>query len=362
MSDETGPRARRRAILFDVDAAPVPERREGRVIEVPGGPLDPAAAPPVPDVEEVPQASGRAMQTLALLAARRQTGLARWFWGTLSAVLGFAISVAAWDFVTSLLETRPVLGLIAAALVVAFLVATLAIALREIVALSRLGRIDELREMARQATDLQSARALSDRVAAFYAGRADTRWGREELTTRRDDVFDADGMVALTERTLLAPLDAAATREVEAAARQVAMVTAVVPLALADVAAALTSNLRMIRRIALIYGGRSGTLGSWRLAKTVLTHLAATGAVAVGDDLIHSVAGGGLLAKLSRRFGEGMVNGALTARVGVAAMEVCRPLPFTHERPPRVTGIIQRSLTGLFGPGDAGKPDRADAG
>ena len=70
--------------------------------------------------------------------------------------------------------------------------------------------------------------------------------------------------------------------------------------------------------------------------------------MAVGDDLIQSVAGGGALARVSRRFGEGVVNGALTARVGLAAMEVCRPLPFVHERPPRVTELVARSLTGLF--------------
>ena len=105
----------------------------------------------------------------------------------------------------------------------------------------------------------------------------------------------------------------------------------------------------MIRRIAEIYGGRSGTLGSWRLARAVMTHLVATGAVAVGDDLIGSVAGGGVLSKISRRFGEGVVNGALTARVGVAAIEVCRPLPFTRSRRPSVTGLVKRALTGLFG-------------
>ncbi|MGB3556785.1 MAG: TIGR01620 family protein, partial [Jannaschia sp.] len=237
----------------------------------------------------------------------------------------------------------------ATALLAAFLIICAAVILREISALSRLASIDHLRRQAAGVTDLAGARALADRVVAFYAGRPDTRWGREELATRRDDIFDAPAMIAAVERDLLVPLDTAALREVEAAARQVALVTAVVPLALADVVAALTSNLRMIRRIALIYGGRGGTLGSWRLARTVLTHLAATGAVAVGDDLIHSVAGGGVLAKLSRRFGEGLVNGALTARVGLAAMEVCRPLPFVHQRPPRITSVIQRALTGLFG-------------
>ena len=117
---------------------------------------------------------------------------------------------------------------------------------------------------------------------------------------------------------------------------------------LADVIAALTANLRMIRQIAHIYGGRSGTLGSWRLTRAVMAHLVATGAVAVGDDLLGSVGGGHILGKISRRFGEGLVNGALTARVGVAAMEVCRPVPFSEGKRPRVSALIGRALTGLF--------------
>ena len=133
------------------------------------------------------------------------------------------------------------------------------------------------------------------------------------------------------------------------AARQVATVTALVPLALADVVTALTANIRMIRRVAEIYGGRSGTLGSWRLTRAVMTHLVATGAVAAGDDLIGSLAGGGVLSKLSRRFGEGVVNGALTARVGVAAMEVCRPLPFRRKTRPSVSALVSRALAGVFG-------------
>ena len=80
-----------------------------------------------------------------------------------------------------------------------------------------------------------------------------------------------------------------------------------------------------------------------------MTHLVATGAVAIGDDLIGSLAGGGVLSKLSRRFGEGVVNGALTARVGIAAIEVCRPLPFVAASRPSVTGIVRQALTGLFG-------------
>ncbi|MEM9795055.1 MAG: TIGR01620 family protein [Pseudomonadota bacterium] len=333
------PKPRRGAVLFELEA---PDTSRP-------APSDPASAPPVPDDEVVPTPQGRAMQTVAALGSRRGRSLAGWFWGTLGALLTFATSVAAWNFVAGLLAANPLLGMVATALLGAFLLVCLVIIVREVTALSRLARIDDLRLAAAQVTDLTGARALADRIVAFYAGRDDTRWGRDELTGRLPDLFDADAVIAEAEARILAPLDAAAAREVEAAARQVALVTTVVPLALADVVAALTANLRMIRRIALIYGGRGGTLGSWRLARTVLTHLAATGAVAVGDDLIHSVAGGGVLAKLSRRFGEGIVNGALTARVGLAAMEVCRPLPFVHQPPPRITALVQRALTGLFG-------------
>ena len=66
------------------------------------------------------------------------------------------------------------------------------------------------------------------------------------------------------------------------------------------------------------------------------------------EDLIEPLVGGGLLAKLSRRFGEGVVNGALTARVGVAALEVCRPLPFRAAKKPSVQNLISRALTGVF--------------
>ncbi len=43
------------------------------------------------------------------------------------------------------------------------------------------------------------------------------------------------------------------------------------------------------------------------------------------------------------------MNGALTARVGIAAMEVCRPLPFIHQPRPSVANLLARGLKGLFG-------------
>ncbi len=310
-------------------------------------PARPADAPAVID-----DLSPAAMQRVAALAARKPSTLGRWFWSLLLSITGFVVSLAAWNYVTALLAAHPLLGLIATVMIAAFCLVLFAIALRELAAFGRLRRLDKVHKVALTALanhDLKAAQNVVAQLDRLYAGRDDTKWGRDRLAAQMGDILDADALLGAVETTLLAPLDQRALREVEGAARQVALVTAIVPLALADVFTALTANLRMIRRVAEVYGGRAGTLGSWRLVRTVLTHLVATGAVAVGDDLIHSVAGGGILSKLSRRFGEGIINGALTARVGVAAIEVCRPLPFHALKRPSVTGLVQRSLTGLFG-------------
>ena len=260
-------------------------------------------------------------------------------------------SLSAWQWVTGLIAATPVLGYVATGLIALLCAVALIIAGRELAGFARLGRLDQVRARAESAIaqkDVAGARRVSDELAALYARRPELRLGLEAVQQARDEGFETEAIFALLEQELMAPLDRDAEAEIEAAARQVATVTALVPIALADVVAALTANLRMIRRIAEIYGGRSGALGSWRLARAVVGHLVATGAVAVGDDLLGSLAGGSLLGRVSRRFGEGLVNGALTARVGVAAIEVCRPLPFMAAPRPGVTAIVRRSLTGLF--------------
>ena len=316
---------------------------------IPEAELTPLATTPAdaPPPDEEPQ--GEAMQQVTRLAARpRGGGL---FWTVLGSLVTLVVSVAAYDYLTGLIARYPLVGKLALVLAAALLVLVLVHVVRELWAFRRLARIDGFRAEAaaiHAGADREAALALSRRLAGFYHARAELRWARDRLSEQQADLLDADAILELTERTLLAPLDARARREIEAAARTVAGATALVPLAFVDVLAALTQNVRMVRRIAETYGAHAGFFGSWRLFRMVATHLLATGAVAVGDDLIGSLAGGHLVARLSRRFGEGVVNGALTARVGIAAMEVCRPLPFAALPRPKVSNVIGRALTGLF--------------
>jgi putative membrane protein len=321
------------------------------LIEAEGPAPSPAEAPAVADAAP-PAAAGAAPPAWAAAvggAPRARLGaLAGW---AIGAFAGFVLSVAAWDFVTGLLARNSALGALAMLLGGAAVLALVLLAAQELSGFARAARIDRLREgiAAARGGPVAEARRQAAAVEALYAGRPEMRWHLDRLQAARAEVMDADAWIDLTETHLMAPLDAAARREIEAAARQVAAVTALVPLALADVAVALWANLRMVRRLSAIYGGRAGGLAGWRLMRRVVAHLAATGALALTDDLIGSVAGGGVLSKLSRRFGEGVVNGALTARVGIAAMELCRPMPFVALPAPRVATLVPRALAGLFG-------------
>ncbi|MFN3646130.1 MAG: TIGR01620 family protein [Gemmobacter sp.] len=307
---------------------------------------DPAAAPPVPEPEAAPTPA----MLRAMAPGRRGRAGAVLAWAA-GAFLSLAMGIAAYDFVAGLIARWPLLGWLALALAGVALVALVWLAAREWAALMRLGRVDGIRTRAQEARSPDAARRVLAELDRLYAGRPEMEQPRALLAAKAPDLLDADALIRLAERELLAAPDQAARREIEAAARRVATATALVPLALVDVAVALAANLAMIRRVAEIYGGRAGTFGSWRLLRRVFGHLVATGAVAVGDDLISSVAGGGVVSRLSRRFGEGVVNAALTARVGIAAVEVCRPLPFDALERPGTTTLVGRALAGFFGSG-----------
>ena len=305
----------------------------------------PEEAPAI-GVEGLP--AGRAMQVASSYAGGRSSGVGRWFLRLLVALLGFLLSVSIWDMIVGLMDRSPILGGIGIALAVLLLLVSLVLVLSEISALVRLRKTSGLRAEAEAALaedDLARARRFTGQLQRFYEGREELRWSQNGLDQAEN--FEVSTELAVSERTLLQPLDRVAEREIESAARQVAVVTALVPMALADVAVALLANLRMIRRIAEIYGGRSGMFGSWRLARSVMAHLVATGAMSVGEDLLGSVGGGHLLGKISRRFGEGLVNGALTTRVGIAAIEICRPMPFVQAERPKTGRLVRNALAGM---------------
>ena len=289
--------------------------------------------------------------------AQQKGMLARWrpslgslFWSGLGGLVSLGLGLWFTELVETLFAKAQALGWIAAAFGALALLALVAIGAREAVAILRQSHIARLHAdlaRARASDDGDAARPLVARLIALYERRPETAAGRAETSEAMRAIIDGRDLIDIAERALLRPLDAKAQLEIAAAAKRVSMVTAISPRAALDVIFVMAQIVFLIRRIAEIYGGRPGLLGFFKLARSVGAHVAITGGMAVGDSLVQQVLGHGLASKISARLGEGVLNGLLTARVGLSALAVCRPAPFGAQKPPGVSDVAPF----LFGSG-----------
>ncbi len=257
-------------------------------------------------------------------------------------LISLGIALAVTKLIEDLFARFVYLGWFGVALVVLAMVALLAMAGRELAGLSRLARIEALRERATKTLindDRAEGQAIVRELLSIESRTPGLAKSRAALETHITEIIDGRDLIRLAERELMSPLDHEARRLVSNAAKRVSIVTAVSPRAVIDIFFVLISALGLMRSLALLYGGRPGTFGLIRLAKHVISHLTITGGMAAGDSLIQQVVGHGLAAKLSARLGEGVLNGMLTARLGIAAIEVTRPLPFDALSRPTITEV-----------------------
>jgi len=264
------------------------------------------------------------------------------FLSSLFGLLMLGLGLALENLVVSLFAVAPWLGWVALAFALVAAVAFLALVGREAAGIWREQKIERLREAAIDALavkDHKAAKAIVSDLLSLYGARASAQRGSARLKALTEEIIDADDRLAIAERELLAPLDTQAKRAIAGAAKQVSLVTAVSPRAIVDVAFVIFVAVRLLRTLARIYGGRPGLFGFLRLAKAAFNHLAITGGMAVGDSLMQQVLGLGLAARISAKLGEGVLNGLMTARFGLAALSVCRPLPFIREEPPKIGDV-----------------------
>ena len=300
-------------------------------------------------------------QIAAAIAGRSR----RWRWGALfwsacSGLVLLALGLAVASIVEELFARTPWLGAVGLTLAAVAGLALFVVLLREVVGLVRLGGIEKLRNRALQAIesdDREHGRAVVAELLALTRSMPRLAGARRRLETHLSDIIDGRDRIRLAERELMAPLDAQARRLVVAAAKRVSVVTAISPRAAIDMLFVLINALMLIRRLAVLYGGRPGTLGVLKLFRQVISHLAMTGGVAVTDSLVQQIIGHGVAARLSARLGEGLLNGILTARLGILAIDVTRPLPFSELPRPALNdlaGTLLRSEgtegEGLRGP------------
>ena len=142
-----------------------------------------------------------------------------------------------------------------------------------------------------------------------------------EVITHIDEVF-------------LKPLDAEALKRVTSFSYKTGLTVALSPWVALDMALSLWSNIKMIDEIGQIYGVRPSLVNRVSMLKSIIGHLALTGASEFASDQIVDQLGGTPLASLfSVRLSQGLGVGLYSAKIGLATIAVSRPMEFVENKP-----------------------------
>ncbi|MFT6659730.1 YcjF family protein [Maritalea sp.] len=269
------------------------------------------------------------------------------FWAALAFLVSLGSALALERLVSDLFARYPALGWIGLAAVALLLLALFALIIRELFGMMRLRKLEHLRiaaSDAHQNHQLKPAKSIASNIRQLYAERADCARSVANYDKGADGIFDADHVLPFAERELQHPLDKKARIMIAASAWRIALVTSVSPRALFDIAFVLYESIRLSRRVATLYGARPGFFGFMTLSKAILGHLALTGGIALGDSVLQQLLGHGIAARVSTKLGEGVINGLMTVRVGIAAIRVTRPMPFLNAKAPNVSEFLPELL------------------
>ena len=296
---------------------------------------------PEPDAVQLP------VPVEAPALPRRAIGWGAMFWTGVAGMVMLGLGLGVAHLIEDLFARSESLGIVGIFFTFAAAFALGVITLRELLGLVRLATIEKLHARAASvllSDDRDQSRAIVKELLGIAHQNPQLARARTTLADHLNDIIDGADMIRLAERELMSPLDQEARRLVSSAAQRVSIVTAISPRAAVDIIFVFVAALRLIRQLARLYGGRPGALGMIRLLRHVIAHLAITGGMAASDSLVQQMLGHGLAAKLSQRLGEGMLNGLLTARLGLAAIDVTRPLPFTALPRPALTDLAKDLL------------------
>ncbi|MBB3060771.1 putative membrane protein [Microbulbifer rhizosphaerae] len=359
MNGETGVRRRTRIESLDEPESVSPQRASTRVETL------------EEEAEELPRSitTGESLPDRVSFSELRLPVFRLRLWKpALLAALGLAGGAVAWELrqlFTWAMDRHWSLGVLAGTIIAVFGI-TIVSAVWEYFRAGRpLRKLEKIQGRARELRDCRSAgevppfrRELQQHFAGEPQGVLLSR-----VLDEAPDYYDSSELLQHLEVTFFEALDQEALRRIVRHATTTGALVGLSPFATIDVLVALRQSLRMIDDVAQIYGVRPSVVVRWRLFKKVLALVAYSGASEYAvSELWPELVGDSVLSSVSARLGQGMGASLFMARIGLAAIHGCRPIPFSEKQRPRLGALTKRIASSLkerfVGSGAALQPEQ----
>ncbi|MBA6292056.1 TIGR01620 family protein [Colwellia sp. MB3u-70] len=305
-------------ILFDVDVADKPTRENTQQIIV-------------NEQDWVCDEQVETVDDNSVIASKKPS----WLWRTLGVVFVTLVAVEAVQFFVNGFSQSPIIASLYAILLAGLSLICGRSVWREFAGLRQFKYQQNLKQQAQDIINeegkidaISLCDKISQRLPVDLAEFDHSSWQQLNL----EEYNDVE-IMQLYARNVLSQVDQKALKEIAKFSSESVVLVALSPIAIIDMLLMLWRNLRLVNKIAALYGLKLSYWSRVKLIKQVIINMAYAGASELVADLGADLLGAELLGKLSARMAQGLGAGMLTARLGLKAMHLCRPIPFTDDAP-----------------------------
>ncbi len=277
----------------------------------------------------------------------------RWLWRVALSLFALVVSIEAVEFFLSGFTQSPIITSIYAVILSCLAIIASSNIYSEWSTLRQFKRREELKIQAGELlAGVEFSKDSSKADVESFCNKITTSLPCDLITEQEhawqealNDQHSDTELLQLYSRLVLSKVDEKAMTEIARFSTEAVVLVALSPVAIIDMLIILWRNLRMINKIAGLYGLKLGYWSRIKLIRQVFVNMVYAGASELVADFGSEMIGADLLGKLSGRLAQGLGAGMLTARLGIKTMQLCRPIPFDDK--PKLGHVRREILTSI---------------
>ncbi|USE39849.1 TIGR01620 family protein [Endozoicomonas sp. SCSIO W0465] len=169
----------------------------------------------------------------------------------------------------------------------------------------------------------------------------------EQVLSEMPDYSDDREVLSHLDVHFFQKLDHQALTRISQHSQQVALMVALSPFAAVDMLLSVWRSIRMLDEICQVYGVRPSLPARSHLLTMVLEQMALAGAAELLSDQLADFTSNRLLGMVSSQAASGVGVGIYSARIGLRALALCRPVPFADDQKPGIGRLARSILTAM---------------